>query len=134
MSINATVKGRVIKNLVVIAFLTAGLLAGYAFPARSHSPRAWEPYREYALRSAVFQSASYDPVEPALTLVFRNGNAYRYAGVSRKTWLTFMRVTHKGSFYNAAIRGTYKSRRLDTKPGPNTTASSRRTKGEEQAR
>ena len=100
------------KILIPLAILTyAALVFGHL--AGQAKASTWEADRTYSVSGSPFRSAHYDPSHLELTLVFRSGATYACAGVSRKTWLTFMRVRHKGSFFNSHIRGTYRSRRLD---------------------
>ena len=53
--------------------------------------------------SGIFASVHYNTRRSILTLTFRNGAAYDYYQVSRKTYETFLRTRYKGSFFHAHI-------------------------------
>jgi hypothetical protein len=111
-----TTVGDVMKKLVIPILVIAYIAAAYGFTGGLKSRSAWESGRFHPVDSNVFDSARYDAPNQTLTLLFRTGEAYAYQGVSRKTWLTFMRVKHKGSFFNAHIRRAYVSRRVGRAP------------------
>jgi hypothetical protein len=100
------------KILIPLAILAYAVLA-FGHLSGQASATAWQADRTYSIKGGPFQAAHYDADRTELTLVFRSGAAYAYTGVSRKTWLTFMRVRHKGSFFNSHIKPTYESRRVD---------------------
>ena len=99
------------KILLPLTLLTYAALAFGHLSAEGRA-QTWQPGETYAIDGGPIASAQYDESQERLTLVFRSGATYAYAAVSRKTWLTFMRVQYKGSFFNRHIRGAYESRRL----------------------
>lgn len=109
-------KRTTVKMILVAMALLVYVMAAYALvEARVPAPQ-WDSGHFYAVESPVFDSAMYDAEDQTLTLLFRSGAAYEYYGVSHKTWLTFMRVTYKGSFFNAHIRRAYPYRFIGYAP------------------
>lgn len=62
-----------------------------------------------AVRSSVIHSISYNFSSKYLTLLFRNGTAYRYLGVPFEIFNNFLKATSKGAYYNRFISGKYNS-------------------------
>jgi len=101
-------------RIVLVAVALGYLWVVYGLAAKA-AP-SWEEGRFIPVDSSVFTSVKYDGRNDVLTLLFTNGAAYEYFGVSRKTWLTLMRTEHKGSFFNAHIRRHYNFRYLGMAP------------------
>jgi len=95
------------------------LLAGVGAVGYAQHPGWRETYatdRFLPVNSTVFASAKYDVAAATLTLLFRDGRAYEFRGVSHKTFYTFMKVRSKGSFFNAHIRHHYECRHIGDAP------------------
>lgn len=61
--------------------------------------------------SSLFSRVSYTPAAAdlagVLTLHFRNGDVWRYPGVSADTWHEFIEAPSMGSYYSNFLRGKY---------------------------
>jgi hypothetical protein len=107
---------RQMKRATILVLALAYVLGVYSFASRERASPTWADARFYPVESSVFDAARYDGASRTLTLLFRSGHAYEYYGVSRKTWLTFMRVKYKGSFFNAHIRRAYECKQTGWAP------------------
>ena len=93
----------------------AGAVAGAAGFAAAVMTIPAEPDRSMAVRAAepgVFAAAGYDARRAVLTLVFRNGYAYEFLGVSPRVASEFMASDRKGGYYNENIRRIHPAVRI----------------------
>lgn len=54
--------------------------------------------------SKLIAGATYDSGQRTMTVHFRSGTTYTYAGIDRVMWLEFERATSKGNYFGKAIR------------------------------
>ena len=59
------------------------------------------------LKSSNLKSATYDAESKALTVHFRNGNAYRYENVPPKVFQELGLAPSAGKYFHANIRSAY---------------------------
>jgi hypothetical protein len=59
------------------------------------------------LQSSALASADWDPDSGVLTVVFRNGRSYQYAGVPESVFLGLLQAPSAGQYYKSAIERTY---------------------------
>ena len=93
-----------------MAVMTGILVANFALAGQESKPKpgCYEDGVYYAIpNSQVFEGASYQGETKTLTLRFTKGIIYEYYNVSRKTFVTFMKVDNKGEFFNEHIRTYY---------------------------
>lgn len=57
--------------------------------------------------STLIHSYGYDEKTLDLDIRFKSGPTWRYSGVSRETFLDFLRSGSKGKYLNANIKGKY---------------------------
>ncbi len=55
-------------------------------------------------KSSNVAGATYDPATHNLTVKFNSGGAYRYQGVTPKTWSEFQSAPSKGGFVASRLR------------------------------
>jgi hypothetical protein len=65
-----------------------------------------------APESSTLAAGAYDAASRTLELEFRDGSAYRYAGVPAGTFEALAAAPSKGRYFNAAIRDRFPSRKV----------------------
>jgi len=63
------------------------------------------------IESSILESVCYDPPRLVLTIAFRNGSVYEYAGVPEGIYRELIEGPSKGKFFHKYILGVYEARR-----------------------
>lgn len=65
-----------------------------------------------SVKSSTIAAYDYDPASQAMTVQFRGGGRYIYAGVPPEVHAGFVASDSKGSFLQRHIRGRYEHRKV----------------------
>lgn len=63
--------------------------------------------------SSQVKSSHHDPLTKVLTVEFRNGGKYTYAGVPQEVYTGLCEAESTGKYLNASIKGKYPYKRLE---------------------
>ncbi|MBD1936699.1 KTSC domain-containing protein [Microcoleus sp. FACHB-68] len=87
-----------------------------AFPPNLETPEEIESSQSIAMlpvSSSMANGIGYDEERKVLQVEFKNGSVYQYSEVESETWESFQSADSVGQFFNAEIRGSYYSERID---------------------
>jgi len=66
--------------------------------------------------SSNIASADYDPAAQKLTVTFRNGGQYAYAGVPQDVFNEMKSAESVGSYFHTSVRGAYEAAKIEPEP------------------
>lgn len=72
-----------------------------------------QPIAMLPVSSSMANGIGYDEQRKVLQVEFKNGSVYQYSEVESETWESFRSADSVGKFFNAEIRGSYYSERIE---------------------